>query len=512
MIGEKIDNIISIFSPEKGLKRSIARKNFKIVNSGYSRHGASRTKKSLVGWLSRSGSPDEDITDNIEILRSRSRDLFMGNPLAAGSTKTIRTNVIGPGLTLNSQIESDFLGMDFDETRKWEQRTELEFALWAESKDCDASRMCDFYGLQSLAFLSFLVNGDAFVLLPMIDRGNPYKIAVRLIEGDCVCNPNKIYPDKDIRGGIEVDENGAPLAYWICQTFPTEYYTKSIRRERKWVRIPAFGENTGRCNVLRLIDPERIEQRRGVPLLAPVIESLKQLGRYTDAELMAAVVSSFFTVFITSEAQEGHPLGEALPEEDRIDMQDEQSIELGSGTLVELAKGEGVEIADAKRPNVAFDGFVTSICQQIGVALGLPYEVLMKRFTSSYAASRASLNEAWAFYKSWRKWFIRSFCQPIYESWLEEAVCRGRIKAPGFFDDPLIRKAYSGAVWNGPAPGHINPVQEVTAATKRVEEGFSTRAQETAELNGGDWERNHRQRIREERMRKELDSGGAKNE
>ncbi len=52
-------------------------------------------------------------------------------------------------------------------------------------------------------------------------------------------------------------------------------------------------------------DWERPGQRRGVPVLAPVIEALKQLGRYTDAELVAAVVSGLFTVFVKQKRQKG---------------------------------------------------------------------------------------------------------------------------------------------------------------------------------------------------------------
>jgi capsid protein len=50
--------------------------------------------------------------------------------------------------------------------------------------------------------------------------------------------------------------------------------------------------------VVHFLNVDRIEQSRGIPALAPVIESLKQLDRYAEAELMAAVVSAFFTVFI----------------------------------------------------------------------------------------------------------------------------------------------------------------------------------------------------------------------
>ena len=47
----------------------------------------------------------------------------------------------------------------------------------------------------------------------------------------------------------------------------------------------------------------------------------------------------------------------------------------------------------------------------------------------------------------------------------------------------------------------IQQKQEVEAAEKRVAAGFSTRAKETAEMNGGDWSRNHRQLKKEQKAR-----------
>lgn len=42
----------------------------------------------------------------------------------------------------------------------------------------------------------------------------------------------------------------------------------------------------------------------------------------------------------------------------------------------------------------------------------------------------------------------------------------------------------------------------MNAAIKRVEAGYSTRAKETVELTGGDFWRNHAQRVREEVARR----------
>lgn len=250
---------------------------------------------------------------------------------------------------------------------------------------------------------------------------------------------------------------------------------------------------------------ERIGQRRGVPFLAPVIEAVKQLGRYTDAELIAAVVSGMFTVFIEKEgASNDNGFGEIVPEEDQIDSNDDSTLELAPGAIVDLNEGEKAHDMNPGRPNANFDGFVTAICRQIGAALEIPYELLLKHFTASYSASRGALEEAWKMFRMYREWLSTDFCQPIFEEWLCEAVAKRRVSAPGFFANPLVKKAYCGAEWNGPARGLLNPVQEVNAAEKRVANGFSTRSSETMEIMGGDYYKNIQQLRQEEKLLKEV--------
>ncbi|MFC4403310.1 phage portal protein [Gracilibacillus xinjiangensis] len=500
-----IDRTIAWVSPERGLKRMHAKQKMNLIGhgAGYGSHGASSKKKSLMGWLTRQGSVIEDVEYNIPKLRERSRDLYMGAPLATGALKTIRTNVIGSGLKLNSQIDYEYLGMTQEEADNWETRTEREFNLWAESLHCDAQRMNNFYELQQLAFLSWLMSGDSFTLLPYIERPNmPYDLRVQIVESDRVCNPrNSPFMDKDhkILNGVEINKRGEVVAYHIAQNHPNSIsYSKN-----EWKRVRKFGAKTGRHNVIHLMESERPEQRRGVPILAPVIESLKQLSRYSEAELMAAVVSGMYTVFITTNDDKSDgQLPELYDGEEQVDPYDENSYELGNGAMVQLGEGEDVKEANPGRPNQAFDGFVTSICRQIGSAIEVLYELLLKHFTSSYSASRAALLEAWKMFKMRRTWMSNDFCQPIYEEWLAEAVAKGRINAPGFFEDPLAKKAYAQSEWNGPSQGQLDPLKEVNAAARRVEEGFSTRTRETIEFGNGDFFRNHTLRVVEERMRR----------
>ncbi len=494
-----LNQIIANISPSWALKRETARQKFEVFSLGYTRHGASQTKKSLLGWLFKAGSPDEDITKPGPVLVARSRDLYYGTPLAAGAIKTRRTNIIGPGLQLKPQVDAEFLRLTPEEATALEKTIKREFYLWADSLDCDIERRKNFGQMQALAFMSVDLSGDCFALLPLVSRpGSPYDLRVRLIEADRVCNPyNKIDPQEKILAGVEIGEYGEPIACHIAQKHPGS--TRAAINT--WVRVLFFGEKTGRRNVLHLMEQERPEQRRGVPLLAPVIESLKQLGRYTDAELMAAVVSAFLTVFIESDAPDS-PIQSPIPPEEKVD-DDENSIELGNGAVIALRPGEKANTTNPGRPNQAFDGFVVAICRQIGAALEMPYEVLVKHFTSSYSASRGALLEFWKMIRMRRAWFAANFCQPIYEEWLTEAVAKGRIRAPGFFRDPAIRKAYCGADWNGPTQGQLDPLKEVNAAKVRVEEDFSTRAKEAAEFSGTDYDVIIQDRSYEERVRRE---------
>jgi len=487
-----MDKAIAYVSPQAGIKRAFARKTVESLNSGYSHYGASDSKKSVVSWDSESLSSDEDINENIESLRERSRDLYYGAPIATSAIKTVRTNVVGSGLKCKPKINYKYLGMSEEQAREWEDKTEFEFKLWAESVHCDAQRQNNLYELQQLAFMSWLMNGETLAVLPMIKRIQlPYDLRVMLIESDRLVTPPGMLKD-NVSAGIETGSYGEIIAYHIANKHPKGKNSFDV----KYKRIEKYGKKSGRINILHLMESERIGQTRGIPFLAPIIIPLKQLARYTEAEIDAAVVSSFFTVFIENKTvQESGAFGQSdgvyTNDDDDTEEDDEPvNLKLGPASVIELEEGQSVKEANPSRANNGFDSFVDAVCTQMGAALEIPKDVLLKTFNRSYSASRAAMLEAWKMYKMRRNWLANDFCQPIYAEFLFEAIAKGRITAPGFLTDMAIRKAYCGAEWSGPAQGQIDPLKEVVAAEKRVNNGFSTRTQETLELTGGDFKTN----------------------
>lgn len=499
-----IDKMYAYFAPKKGLERIAARKRMELLeqisiqNSGYDESGASYTKSSMKKWRADSQSPQQDIDYHLPTLRRRSRSLFMNSTLGRSAIIANRTNVVGCGLVLKPKVNFKRLGISKEKAEELNQAIKTEFDLWADSKFCDSMCLNNFAELQQIALLSWLMSGDTFAIPLYYETESymPYQLRIQLVEADRISTPdsNEDFLSLDAKNktngnsiisGVEIDSNGRVVAYHVCNGYPTDG-----RYPKKWTRIEAIGARTGNPNILHIFNAERPEQYRGVPYLSPVIESIKQLTTYTNAEIMAAVINAMFTVFIKTEQGEDNIDFSGAETESE---EEEANYELGNGLINYLKPGEDINIAESKRPNVNFDGFVTAMTKYIGAALEIPPEVLLKSFTNNYSASRGALLEAWKGFRMRRSWFVNDFCQPIYELWLAEAVAKERICAPGFFLDPAIRKAYCRAIWNGPAPGQLDPVKEVNAACTRVTNGFSTHEREATEMNGSDFTENMEQ-------------------
>ena len=305
--------------------------------------------------------------------------LYMAAPIATSAIKTNRTNVVGVGLRLKSRIDREVLGLSPDQAERWQKETEREFSLWASNKRaCDATGMNNFYGLQQLALISWLLSGDCIGLIKQYEttRLLPYSLRVHLIESDRIATPNNygagttLYyttgknseTGNTIYDGVEVDKNGMVVAYHIRSNYPYELGAPVT----EWARVLAYQQSTGLPNVLHVIDTERPDQYRGVSYLAQVIEPLLQLRRYTESELMAAVVESFYTAFIKTEAPTDEmPFNEVDPVPPG-EMRNPNEYSMGPGQINVMGPGESVEFANPTHPNGSFDKFAVAISAQVG--------------------------------------------------------------------------------------------------------------------------------------------------
>jgi capsid protein len=353
--------------------------------------------------------------------------------------------------------------------------------------------------MQALAFTSAWDSGDCFALRRFKESTSFLALAVQLIEADRVSTPVDRQNEELLRDGVELDGDGQPVAYHILNRHPGDNPLYHGLTPQDWARVPALGES-GDPLIVHLMDMDRIAQTRGVPSLAPVIESLKQLDRYAEAELMAAVVSAFFTVFIktTGEESTGNrgrrpPAGHGAKERTRVGLRHDRrtcSRRVDRDRQSEPAERELRPVLPGRDP---------SNRHRPGHSVRSAHYALLEFVHGQQGRDR---DGATVLHGS-----PRLACERLLPAGLRvvpyRSVARGW-STPGFLDDPIKRAAWCGSEWIGRAPIVLDAVKEATAANLWLANGGRTLEQITTEAFGTDWKSNQEQRGRETALRRGL--------
>lgn len=463
---------------------------------GFSYGGASEDKVAFKGFDGVSGSAREDIHDNLQSLRNRCRMLEMISPEAYSIINTYTSNVIGRGLKLQSKVDADVLKLTTDQAQELEDTIEREFSLWADDRfNCDSCGMNDFYGLQQIAFKNALKSGDCLALVKphRISKMRPYAIRIQLIEADRCRNP-KTYPGWSttiVKGshmlydGVEVDQNGEVVCYHFSRHYPYEY-VKDWKADDEWFSVRAKGYRTDMPNVLHVMIQERPDQYRGVPILARVVEPVLQINRYANAETMAAILQNYVAAWIIRKADNDGDEEIAQLGEDAV-RQTMDEMSWSPASVIYMDDGYEPRFNEPTHPSSNYPSFLEANLMRIGAGVGMPYEILTKRHDASYSASRAAHLDFNKEVELLRDSFVRDFCQPVFEWFMADAVSQGRIKAPGFFDDPIIHKAYLKAYWVGPSMGSLNPKDEIEALVNAMQNNLVSGEYAAQTLFGHDY-------------------------
>lgn len=463
----------------------------------------------LGRWQPFPGSADSDLLPELPTIRSRSRDLTRNHGVAGSALQTQLDNVLGCGLWLAPTPDYTLLKRDRKWASAWRRPVKSLWRNWFETTWCDAGKSLTGDALATQVFSGAFQNGDGVTLpLWLPEAMAPLSTRLQVIESDRLCNPNFSMDTAKLRGGVEIDEYGAPIAYHIRKSHPGDTLLYMNGADFTWERIPATTA-WGRRRVIHAHDKGRAGQSRGIPALAGVMRQFKVLGDFQNAELKSAVVNAMVGLVVES----------ALSQEGLLDLLSNNSDALskytdglagrqraaidfsGGGMILPVPLGDKVHGFTPGRPTTAYEPFTTTAFRHIATGLNLPYELLMKDFSkTNYSSARAALTEAWRFFNGRRNWLALGFYQPCYELFMEEMVEAGEIEAPGFYEN---KAAWCRARWIGPGRGWVDQLKEAQAAELRMDIFISSLEDECAE-QGKDWEELLEQIAEEEARFKEL--------
>jgi lambda family phage portal protein len=494
-----------------------------VVGGAYD--GASRFDSSLALWSPPMNSADDDILPSKMLIDSRVRDTLRNDSYVLSGSNIHKDNIVGSMFLLNSKPEYRALGLDETWAEEFQEEVESKFMLWAESPRNwpDASRMNNLTSLVRLAVGVYTMSGEVLATVEWLrDSDRPYSTAIQMVDLDRLSNPNGLADTKTLRGGVEKDRRGRPIAYHIRMAHPNDW---TDLQNNYWKRVPV-AKPWGRAQVIHILEQFRPDQTRGVSEIVSALKELRITKKFRDIVLQNAVVNATYAASIESDmpsetvfqALGGGNMGE------NVGVAIEQ---YASGYLGAIAQYAGsskhMAIDGVKIPHL-FPGtrlqlrpagqggplgteFEQSLLRYIAANLGVSYEQLSRDYSqSNYSSIRAAMTETWKYMQGRKRMVADRFASQVYMLWLEEAINAGEIttfprRGPNWYEG-LNAEAYSACEWIGASRGQIDELKETQAATLRLKYHLSTYEDEMARL-GKDWRKALVQREREMREFKE---------
>ena len=421
--------------------------------------------------------------------------------------------VVGPGLYLSAKPDGAALGIEDPKVlRAFARDIQREWRLFAEDprRLCDAQRRLSMNGLFRLMARTWITAAETTaVMMWRAAPGQRYSTCVLPIDPDRLSNPNGMYETPTLRGGVEMDVFGAPVAYHVRNAHVGDWWASE--QAWTWSRIPRATQ-WGRPVFIHGFEPDRESETRPISPFVSLIQQLRMLGKHSETELVTATVNALYTAFVESELPVSdvamrmspqavmHADKQTMTFEQVLDHFEQHPARLGGQRIPVMPPGTKIAMNNTPRQTAAFDPFQTVFLRKIASKLGLSHEQLTQNWSqTNYSSARAALNESWRAIRRMSAIFVEQVVTPIYYAFLEETFDKGYLTipksakpvglshngGPSLADDLEIfltmPGAFTRAKWIGPGRGYVDPVKEAEGSVLRMEGLISTLEDECAE-------------------------------
>jgi len=460
-----LDRAIGYFAPGVALKRAQFRKVLRSYQGAESNRLTNQKKP-------RNQAADQELMGpfGADALRAWARALVRDNPYAWNVVDTIVSNVIGTGITAQSTYETPE-GEDVEDVNDIRDKT---FSEWCEVADINGE--LSFEEIQILAQRELSEAGEVLIRLIKTPgkeyRGisRPVPLALEMIEADRLSLERDAFLSGYSRTnnvrvvrGIELDDKGKPVAYWIYPQHPNSPYTIGNQ-------IP---ERIVASEIIHLYNKDRVGKTRGTSVFAPAMSNTRDLGVYLENEIQSSAVASCFAVHLKSDTPMGnllHPEGE-----DTTDTNGNSFEYLEPGIVIHGKPGDSAEVINPTRPNSGSEPFINLMLRGICAGTGTNYEAVAKDFSkTSYSSSRSSKLEDRPRYRRAQKYIVRHLCQRVWDEFCNAAA---RVSLKGFPTSSELledRRGVAPVEWQLPEQEWVDPSSEQNAAESSLKSFTNT--------------------------------------
>lgn len=448
-------------------------------------------------------------------LRLRSYQLFLESDVCQALFNRSAMWGVGSGLKLQASPEMEVLemyGVEIDK-EDWNEYVESLFKVYSSSKICDYSGNRPLSEIATEAWTNSEIGGDILLVMRVVNN----MPKVQIIDASHVRTPqlwgmnnvgDTVNPTTKnrVRNGVEIDDTGHHVAYWVCKTGMYDGL-------ENYERIPCYMDKYPYSQVASLIYgmKYRLDNVRGMPLISAVMETASKMGRYREATLAGAESRAkiAYTIEHEKESTGENPLIPQMsaasgfgPQTDLpMDSLGENLANRISTTTENMAYnmpiGAKLAMHESKQETLFSDFYTVNWDITCAVA-GYPPEVIMSKYNSNYSSSRAAIKDFEHTLKVKRQRFASQFYQIIYNFCLDFWVLSGTIKNEDYLmalarRNEMVLTAFRSARWAGDAVPHIDPYKEVQAIRAMLPEDAAnqplcTLEQAVEALDNGDYQ------------------------
>lgn len=439
------------------------------ISTSVRRHDAARSTRFTSDWIVSESPLDRYLTQDLSELQNRSVSLEMNDGYARRFFQELEANVIGEkGISFKAKcVKADgrFRGKKPPIDKDASSAIEQAWEAFSRRENFSASKRFSRRRFEQLAVRQVARLGG---LLVRLVRGyeNRFGFAVHPVSVRNL-NPRKNDPQRNIHMGIEFNDWGGVIAYHVTK----EGNKADARPKRETERIPAD-------SMLHLYMADDFDQSQGKPWLTSSMLRLRMLGKYEEAETIAAIEHANNTTYF-----EQNEFAEYAGEEDEYGNIREKS-EPGQKTI--LPRGMEAKQVQPTHPNTVYPDFRKAVLRGVASNLIVSYNVLANDLEGvNYSSIRQGVLSERELWKLVQSWFIDDFETELFKAWLPQAILSGELGQFSIADLPrLSHVEFSGRRWTW-----VDPVKDVMAAEREIALSINTRGRVAREHGRGDFDR-----------------------
>ena len=417
------------------------------------------------------GSANTELYSSLATLRARSRALCRDVVYAKRARTVVVNNVIGQGMGIQAQVMNNRKRL-MDEVN---DPIEHAWRQWSLADTCHTGGSLHFGDLERAAMGEVFEAGEVLIRLHRAPFGSGrIPLALELIEAERLADDFEIKPPAGARVtlGVEHDDYGRPVAYYIHRLHPSEMRLTPGRQLDEILRVPA-------ADIIHLKITERWPQTRGVPWLHAAITRLNQLGEFEEAAVVAARIGASKVGFFENPEGDLSALADG-------DENGTPSATVEAGEFTSLPPGYKFSSWDPNYPNEVFDPFTRSILRGIAAGVGVSYESLSRDYSqSNYSSSRLALLDDRDTWRSLQQAFIRTFREPLHREWLQAAVLARAVPGVSVEEYALQPQKFEAVRFKPRGWSWVDPTKEVNAYKEAITAGLTTLTDVIAATGGG---------------------------